>query len=358
MKSIYVHIPFCVKKCHYCDFFSGHYSDETKEKYVSALTEHINSSNIKKTETIFIGGGTPTILSDKLLSKLLESLSQLSPKEFTVEANPCTITKEKLSVLKGGGVTRLSIGMQSSEDRLLKIIGRSHTNDEFLKCAELAKQFGFTINADAMFGLPSQTVKDWEKTLCQLISLDIPHVSCYSLTIAENTPFGKKLPFPLPTEEEERLMYSMAEDILGEAGINRYEVSNYARDGHQCLHNLMCWKGMEYRAFGSSAHGYEENIRYCYDQSVEEYIKMPHKTILEKLSEDDKMSEFCILSLRLVTGIDIKEFREKFNTDIFQKFDSVINKNIALGLLKSENNHISLTKQGFDIANTVMADFL
>lgn len=358
MKSIYIHIPFCVKKCNYCDFYSGSFGLDIQEKYVSALIRHIKSRNIKSVETIFIGGGTPTILSSKDLDRLMEALYGLNPKEFTVEANPGTITKENLEILKNGGVTRLSIGLQSSEDRLLKILGRSHTNKEFLESAELAKAFGFALNADAMFGLPSQTVKDWERTLKQLTSLDFPHISCYSLTISENTPFGKKLPFPLPPEEDERLMYSMAEDILGDAGILKYEVSNFAKPGFECRHNLLCWNTESYGAFGSSAHGYEDNIRYCYDQSVLEYIENPEKTILEKLTKDDQMSEFCILALRLVSGINIKAFKDKFDIEPYIPFGNVIDKNISSGLLHQQNGHIALTDKGFDLANTVMADFL
>ena len=358
MKSIYIHIPFCLKKCLYCDFYSLSDRDDIKNDYVKAVTNHIKQRDLKHVETIFIGGGTPTSLSEDQLYRLMDSLSHLSPKEFTVEANPGTITPEKLKILRDGKVTRLSIGMQSSSDRLLKIIGRTHTNREFLEAVETAKKFGFELNADAMFSLPSQTEAEWEETLKQLINLDIPHVSCYSLTIAENTPFGKRLPAPLPDEDSERKMQKMAVDMLGNAGIKRYEISNFAKENHRCMHNFLCWHGEEYAAFGAAAHGYEDGVRYCFEPDIYKYIKNPEKIIVETLSEEDRISELCMLSLRLTDGISEYEFSRKFGIDIYRRFKDSIDKNISLGLLKRENGRIFLTDYGFDFANTVMEEFI
>ena len=222
----------------------------------------------------------------------------------------------------------------------------------------MAKGFDFEVNADAIFGLPSQTEKEWEETLYQLISLDIPHVSCYSLIVAEGTPFGKCLPFPLPDEDSERRMQDMATEILKGAGLYRYEISNFAKPGHECLHNLLCWHGEEYAAFGAAAHGFENGIRYCYDEDIEKYIASPEKTVIEQLSEEDRISELCMLSLRLTKGICEDEFRQKFGIDVYEKFKSSINKNIKLGLLVRENGYIHLTDRGFDLANTVMEEFI
>ncbi len=358
MKSIYIHIPFCVSKCLYCDFYSSPKFLGLAESYVDSLVKHIKSEDIRDTKTVFIGGGTPTCLSEEGLYKIMEALSASKPAEFTVEANPGTVTKEKLRILKDGGVTRISIGMQAAQDRLLKIIGRSHTHKDFLEAVELAKEFDFEINADAMLGLPSQTEGEWLETLNCITSLEIPHASCYSLTIAENTPFGKELPCPLPDEETERRMYKTAKELLGASGMNRYEISNYAKEGHECLHNLLCWHGEEYKAFGSGAHGYENGIRYCYEDDIKGYITKPEKVVIEKLSERDRISELCILSLRLATGIDEAEFFEKFGINVYELYKNVIDKYVAGNLLCRKEGHIYLTEHGLNFANTVMSDFL
>ncbi len=357
MSGFYIHIPYCLKKCYYCDFFSVTKGNFTP--YIQALVRDIKKTDFEDVTSVYIGGGTPTILDAKNLDALLCAVSEkVNPLEFTIEANPKTVTAEKLSLLKNYGVNRISIGMQSTQDRLLNIIGRCHTHRDFLETVDLAKKYDFEINADAMFNLPSQTMEEWIESINTLINLDIPHVSCYSLTIAENTPFGKSLPYPLPKEDTERLMYKMAVDMLSAAGLKKYEVSNFAKEGHSCKHNMCYWKGEDYYAFGASSHGFLKGKRFYYEEDIEKYILGNPPVTEEVLSRKDRISEYCMLSLRLTEGISCTEFKSKFNQDIYTIFKDSINTHIKNGLLQKKGDSISLTDKGFDIANYVMEDFI
>lgn len=359
MSGLYIHIPFCVKKCLYCDFYSVEKGDRYFDSYVDALVRDINSSNLNNIKSVFLGGGTPTALSIYCLERLLGAIAKkASPIEFTIEANPGTVDEEKLRLFKDMGVTRLSIGLQAWQDRLLKIIGRIHTQRDFAETVSLAQKIGFDINADVMFNLPSQTVEDWKETLFRVCELGISHVSCYSLTVEKNTPFGKKLPYPLPGEEDEREMYRIAKDYLSSKGINRYEISNFARQGKECIHNLCYWKMEDYTAFGASAHGFEKGKRYFYSDSIEDYIKGRKPEVEEILSEKDFMSEYCMLSLRLSEGIVRNEFIDKFGVSVDSVFEKEIAENVRLGLLEDKGDAVRLTNRGFDFANYVMKDFI
>lgn len=359
MAGLYIHIPFCVKKCLYCDFYSVENGGELFEDYVNALVRDIRAAELKNIESVFLGGGTPTALPERLLERLLgEILKKASPSEFTVEANPGTVSESKLRIFKDMGVTRLSIGLQAWQDRLLKIIGRIHTQKDFAYVLELAGKFGFDINADVMFNLPSQTMSEWEETLLRLSEFDVSHISCYSLTVAENTPFGRKLPFPLPGEDDERRMYRAAVSYLSSIGINRYEISNFAKPGHECRHNLCYWKLEDYAAFGAGAHGFENGKRYFYPDSIKDYIIGRKPEIEEALSEKDMISEYCMLALRLSEGINKAEFERKFGKSADVLFESEINKNVRLGLLEDTPYALKLTDLGFDFANSVAEDFI
>lgn len=359
MSGLYIHIPFCVKKCLYCDFYSVEKGDRYFDSYVDALVRDINSSNLNNIKSVFLGGGTPTALSIYCLERLLGAIAKkASPIEFTIEANPGTVDEEKLRLFKDMGVTRLSIGLQAWQDRLLKIIGRIHTQRDFAETVSLAQKIGFDINADVMFNLPSQTVEDWKETLFRVCEFGISHVSCYSLTVEKNTPFWKKLPYPLPGEEDEREMYRIAKDYLSSKGINRYEISNFARQGKECIHNLCYWKMEDYTAFGASAHGFEKGKRYFYSDSIEDYIKGRKPEVEEILSEKDFMSEYCMLSLRLSEGIVRNEFIDKFGVSVDSVFKREIAENVRLGLLEDKGDAVRLTNRGFDFANYVMKDFI
>lgn len=359
MSGLYIHIPFCVRKCFYCDFYSVEKGDRYFDSYVDALVRDINSSNLNNIKSVFLGGGTPTALSIYCLERLLGAIAKkASPIEFTIEANPGTVDEEKLRLFKDMGVTRLSIGLQAWQDRLLKIIGRIHTQRDFTETVSLAQKIGFDINTDVMFNLPSQTAEDWKETLSRVCELGISHVSCYSLTVEKNTPFGEKLPFPLPGEETEREMYKVANDFLSSNGINRYEISNFAKCGKECIHNLCYWKMEDYAAFGASAHGFENGKRYFYSDSIEDYINGKKPEIEEVLSEKDFMSEYCMLSLRLSEGIARNEFYDKFGVSVDSVFEKEITENIRLGLLEDTKDAVRLTDRGFDFANYVMKDFI
>lgn len=359
MAGLYIHIPFCVKKCAYCDFYSVENGKLYFEDYVNALIRDISSSVLKDVKTVFIGGGTPTALPKELLEKLFSVLAKkVSPEEFTVEVNPGTADEDKMRIFKDTGVTRLSIGLQAWQDRLLKIIGRIHSRKDFTDAVALADKFGFDINADAMFNLPSQTEDEWTETLSGIVSLGIKHVSCYSLTIAENTPFAEKIPFPLPDESSERRMYKKAVGFLKAHGMERYEISNFAVSGHECLHNLCYWKMDDYFAFGAGAHGCVGGKRYFYPDSIKDYINGAGAVVDEVISERDFISEYCMLALRLSKGIKKSEFEEKFGYPPEYYFEKEINKNVRLGLLEICGDSLRLTEKGFDFANLVSEDFI
>lgn len=362
-KGLYIHIPFCIHKCPYCDFPSWDHQWDLAEGYIQTLSKQITVD--AKTDTLFIGGGTPTALSYALLEQLLAQIQQKLPHpmtEYTVEANPGTLDEAKLDLLLRYGVNRLSIGVQAVQDHLLKHIGRIHTVEDAARCVALAKRAGFSrINLDAMFGLPGQSEKDWEETLEFLIDCNTEHVSCYSLTIAEGTPFADSLPAPLPEEEAERAMYHRAVEHFKKAGLFRYEISNFARPGAECLHNLHYWQGDSYAAFGAGACGYENNCRYTWPEQLSSFVgkrKVLHPIVTEYLNESQQMSEFAILSLRLAKGVDQTAFQERFGVPFLQYFAAPIQKHLQNGLLQQTETGFCLTDRGFDLANTVMSDFL
>lgn len=368
MKGLYLHIPFCLSKCPYCDFNSYADRGELAAEYIAALLEHIRQ-NLKQIpgffDTIFIGGGTPTALSASLLKQLLEGIRSLFPesgKEFTVEANPKTLTAKKLNVLTAYGVNRISIGLQAWQDSLLQKIGRTHTKADFLASLELIRASGLTnINADVMYQLPGQTMEQWEETLDALIQLDLPHLSCYSLTIAEETPFAHSLPAPLPDEDAERHMNHRAKEKLSQKGIFRYEISNFAKPGYECRHNLIYWKREEYAAFGAGASGFLNNHRFTWPRDPAEYIRqIRSKTILPAESEqvEDCLGEAIILRLRLTEGVRYHEMEQRFGSGCLSSYQTVIQRHLNNGLLHKTPQGFALTDRGFDLANVVMADFL
>ncbi len=338
------------------------------QEYVSAMIHHIRQSKEqipKGFDTIFIGGGTPTALSESLLEQLLKNLRNLFPdqvSEFTVEANPKTLTRDKIKVLKEYGVNRISLGLQAWQDSLLKTIGRIHTRADFLDSVNLITKSGITnINADVMYGLPGQTLSDWTNTLEALSELGLPHISCYSLTIADGTPFAKKLPAPLPDEETEREMNHLSKSLLAKKEIFRYEISNYAKTGFECKHNLIYWNGEEYAAFGAGACGYLNQIRYMWEESPEQYIKqVTNHSIQPEILETvtDPLGETLMLRFRLTEGVLFKDMERRFGQNWITPYKSIIEKHICDGFIQKTKNGIALTDLGFDFANYVMSDFI
>lgn len=434
--SIYIHIPFCVKKCQYCDFLSAPADSRAQEVYLRALKQEIREQAARyreyEVQTVFIGGGTPTAVPCEKLCEVLKTVFtcyRVNPQaEISMEANPGTVTKEALLSYRKAGINRLSIGLQSTDDGELKLLGRIHTYRDFLQTYRWAQEAGFTnINLDIMSALPGQSVENYKKSLETVLSLRPQHISAYSLIVEEGTPFyekygqeseklqatGEKQP-DLPSEEEEREMYALTEKLLAAAGYHRYEISNYALPGRECRHNLVYWKRGNYVGFGLGAASMVENVRFENTRKMQEYLAeyagMPDaepvsadaaqgdeqelsneqefslredthsenaqelslredthseneqelsiRENVHPLSPQEQMEETMFLGLRLTEGVSKAEFHRQFGVSMEQIYGEVIRKNTAKGLLIDEAGYVCLTREGMDLSNYVMAQFL
>ena len=377
--GIYIHIPFCKQKCYYCDFVS--YSNKCSEvkEYIESLKKEIEEfdfSNYKVT-SIYIGGGTPSYIDSiyivEILSELKEKLQcnliEFKDIEITIEVNPGTVDTKKLNDYKKSGINRLSIGLQSTKNDILKKIGRIHTYQEFLEIYKLARETGFkNINIDLMIGIPGQKIGDLKNTLQDIIKLEPEHISVYSLIIEENTPIEKMLEngeIKLPDEDLERNMYWYVKNTLELNGYNHYEISNFAKFGKESRHNLNCWNQEEYIGFGVAAHSYLNGIRFSNTINVEEYIqhlennrKEENIQIEESQSLEDKKNEFMMLGFRKIQGVDIARFKEKFIDNPIFLYREKLNKLVEEGLIEVDLNHIKLTNKGIDLANLVFEEFV
>jgi oxygen-independent coproporphyrinogen-3 oxidase len=369
--SLYIHIPFCKQKCLYCDFSSYSGKEKLMDEYVKALNEEIMQKGKDYIiSSIFIGGGTPSYLKDSNLESLLIILNGLSLKkelEYTVECNPGTLDENKLKLMKKYNVNRISLGVQSTKNSLLKRIGRIHSYEDFENNYLLARKIGFqNINVDLMFGLPNQTVEDWEESLIKIAKLKPEHISAYSLIVEEGTPFYtlyEEDKLSLPEEEEERTMYLTTKKILSTYGYHQYEISNFAQSGKECFHNKVYWKCNEYLGLGVSASSFINEKRSKNIDNIEEYIERikKHENIIEEIHVNnikDNMEEFVFMGLRMVEGIQINEFKERFGKDIYKVFGEVIEKNIEKELLISDSGKLYLSPCGIEVSNYVMSDFI
>ena len=372
--GVYVHIPFCMSKCGYCDFLSYAGMDELRALYIDALLCEILRCDALDglcLASVFLGGGTPSVLDEAELAAILGAIKRkadTSSAEITLEANPGTdLTCGKLGALRASGFNRLSIGLQAAQDHLLTELGRKHTLDDFLRTHEAARVAGFeNINADIMFGLPGQTPVNLAQTLGLLASLSIPHISAYSLTVEDSTPFGnmvRKGELNLPDEDSERNMYAQACQTLADAGLNQYEISNFALPGFQCRHNILYWTRQNYLGFGLGAHSLINNTRRRNTRDIRKYIaaRGEHALIVrgaENLDMVAQMEEFIFLGLRMTDGISPDEFRRQFGVDIHERFRAQILKYKSLGLLEEHGGNIRLTPEGINVSNIVLADFL
>lgn len=358
---IYVHIPFCKQKCLYCDFNSFQNKEYLIEEYMEALyKECAKFSFDEKIKTIYIGGGTPSFIDSKHIIKLLRQLPKAD--EITIEMNPCTVTYEKLMDYKKAGVNRISIGLQTTNDEILKVIGRVHTYEEFKNAYDLVKKAGFeNINVDLMFGLPHQTLEDIKKSLEYLIQIKPTHISCYSLIVHKNI-FKN-----LPSDELEREMYYLTKKLLKDAGYSQYEISNFAQKGYESKHNLAYWNQEEYIGLGAGASSYYKGERYTNELNIEQYISKINgskeiRNIEEVENNDSKLREYIILRLRLMEGICIEETEKKFNVNIREKFKKEIEKLQYFELICLENvknkTYMKLTDKGMDLANQVWKEFI
>lgn len=366
--ALYIHIPFCKQKCFYCDFPSFCSMENLMDSYIEVLDKEIENMKNNKIKTIFIGGGTPTYLNSKALKRLGESIGKLDLKyceEFTIEGNPGTFTEEKLKIIKNMGVNRLSIGLQASQDELLKKIGRIHNYKDFINSYNMARDIGFNnINIDVIFGLPGQTNKMWKETLEKLIKLAPEHLSCYSLILEEGTAFYKMYSEKdLPDEDSIIEMYEIAKKMLKENSYYQYEISNFSKKGYQCKHNMVYWNLENYIGIGSSSHSYYKGKRYKNEPNVKKYIEKMKKynnAIVENLQNtlNDNMEEFVFLGLRKIRGICIKEFEERFQKDIYSVYGEVIKKHKENNLLIENEGRLYLSSRGIEISNYVLSDFI
>ena len=371
--GVYIHIPFCKQKCYYCDFISFPNIEKMQEKYVQALLKEIENfikeNQELKIETIYIGGGTPSYIDSKYIEKILSLFNKKNLIESTIEVNPGTVNKEKLEDYKKAGINRLSIGLQSTSNRLLKQIGRIHKFEDFLNTYNLAKNIGFNnINVDLMIGLPNQNIADIKKSLEEVVKLNLTHISVYSLIIEENTPIAQmveKGELNLPDEEEERNMYWYVKNFLELQGYNHYEISNFSKKGYESKHNLDCWEQKEYVGFGLAAHSYINKIRYSNTEDLEKYIKNceesrfnENKTIQEKQNHFTQEQEYMLLGLRKIDGVSIQNFKNKFGENPIFVFRNELNKLVEEKLLKVTEDNIMLTNKGLDLANLVWEEFV
>lgn len=378
--ELYVHIPFCVRKCEYCDFLSAPAGADTQQEYVRNLLLEIEQKGVRCTDyevtTIFFGGGTPSILKAGWIADILDVIHRnfkvRKDAEITIECNPGTLTFEKLSIYKSAGINRISVGLQSASDAELRELGRIHTYEDFLRSYDLIRKKGFSnVNIDLMAALPGQTLKSYEQTLRRVLALKPEHISAYSLIIEEGTPFYEKYeadellrekgekPQMLPSEETERLMYERTKELLLEHGYERYEISNYARRGYACRHNIGYWRRENYLGFGLGSASLLENERFHNTTDLTDYLGGDYLAYeQEKLDKKSQMEEFMFLGLRMTEGISTECFRQTFGLPVELVYGPVLEQQIADRLLRKEDGRIFLTERGLDVSNYVMAQFL
>lgn len=379
--GIYIHIPFCVRKCAYCDFLSAEADEETKTVYTDALCREIKAfadGYAKEYEavSIFFGGGTPSVLPGFLLERIIRTVRTYlcisESAECTIECNPETVDTVRLKQYREFGFNRLSFGLQSTNARELKILGRIHSYETFLKAYDLALKNGFrNINVDLMSGLPGQDPAGLQNSLRSVIRLKPAHISVYSLILEEGTPLWdmhkRGVDLRLPDEDTERRMYYETNEVLSAAGYRRYEISNFAKEGYACAHNIRYWTGGEYIGFGLGAASLLKNRRFSNTEDMKRYLEIPFEKELpvperyaaaETRSRQTCMEEFMFLGLRMMRGIKKDDFRTEFGVRIESVYGSVLEKHIRLGLLEEADGAIRLTQRGIDVSNVVFSDFL
>ena len=377
--GIYVHIPFCKQKCYYCDFISYANKEEKTKEYVKCIQKEIEieSKKYSKDEyeitTIYLGGGTPSYISalyiENIINVIKLNYNVKDNAEITIEINPGTVNEEKILIYEKIGINRVSIGLQTTNDKLLKQIGRIHTYEEFLNCYKLVSKSKIdNINVDLMLALPNQTIEDLEESLQKVIKLKPNHISLYSLILEEGTKLEKMVSeniVKLPEEDMEREMYWKTKRILEKNGYNHYEISNFAKEGYKSKHNMNCWSQKEYLGFGVAAHSYVNRKRYCNINNIEEYVSNIKKgkiennrTVCEIQNKIDEQKEFMMLGLRKIDGIDIQKFKNKFVENPIYVFHKELEKLVNEDLVEIDLDKIKLTNKGLDFANLVWEKFV
>ena len=377
IRGVYIHIPFCHQICNYCDFNKVFFKNQPVDAYIEALGKEMrravdkNPSLYERIETIFLGGGTPTALSAAQITRLLTLIKETIPMqhvvEFTSEANPDELTEDKLRALYDGGVNRLSLGVQSFDQQLLTKIGRTHSNEHVYATIALAKQVGFTnISIDLMYGLPGQTMEQWQHSLQKAFELDLPHYSAYSLIVEPKTIFYiqyAKGRLQLPSEDLETEMYDVLMQEMERAGLRQYEISNFAKEGYASIHNKIYWDNDEYAGFGAGAHGYVAGERYSNIAPIKKYIETVEVgqlpiTHTHTVTPQERIEEQMFLGLRKVEGVPHAEYERKFNETIYERFRTIVESNVSNGLLEADEVGIRLTRKGRFIGNEVFGQFL
>ncbi len=372
--ELYLHIPFCARKCAYCDFLSFPQGRGVQERYVEKLIEEIAYSGAAfhdaTVSSVFVGGGTPSILESAQIVRIFEALRTHfrieETAEISMEANPGTVTEEKLRDYRRAGINRLSFGLQSADDGELRALGRIHTYEEFLEGYRLARKCGFdNINVDLMSALPLQTVDSWLATLRTVAALEPEHISAYSLIIEEGTPFYEQYGDGrgdgiLPDEDAEREMYHQTKRVLRELGYERYEISNYAKPGRECRHNIGYWSAVPYLGLGLGASSYIDGGRFNNTADLETYLTTPpgHREDELVLTERDMQEEYFFVGLRMVRGVSLAGFRERFGVDADTVYPGLLERLIREGGAEIEGDHFRLTDYGLDVSNHIMAEFL
>lgn len=368
--ELYVHIPFCVRKCQYCDFLSGPSDEETKDRYIEALLKEIRAA--EHTEdyeivSVFIGGGTPSALKAEAIASIMRTLQEqfffCEDAEVTIEANPGTVDLEKLTIYRNVGINRLSLGLQSTDAEELKLLGRIHSYEEFLKSYEWAREAGFSnINIDLMFAIPGQTGEAWRQHLYQVAELNPEHISAYSLIIEEGTPFAEQN-LDLPDEDTEYQMYEDTAEILERYGYRQYEISNYAKQGYMCRHNAGYWQRREYLGFGLGASSLYRGMRFSNTRRMQEYLKESRnpdqiRKDVTVLSRNEQIEEFMFLGLRMTEGISEKKFEENFDVRLMDVYGDILQKYEETGFVEHIETKWRLTRKGIHVSNHILADFL
>lgn len=373
--GLYIHIPFCVKKCEYCDFLSWNAEEEERQQYVAALLSEIESyrefAKGYRVSTIFIGGGTPSVLLPKQMEDILQKIYEIFElerrAEITIEVNPGTVDEEKLQCYKENGVNRLSMGLQSVKDEKLRLLGRIHTYQEFVESYELARKAGFdNISIDLISSVPGQTLQEWKEELETAAAQNPEHISVYQLIIEEGTPFYEKYaehPELLPDEETSREIYLWTGKFLKEAGYEQYEISNYAKPGKESRHNLKYWERGDYLGLGLGAASMVRNIRMSNTKDMRTYLERcdKPKTMREDvqfLEEPRQMEEFMFLGLRKTRGVSKKEFKRIFGREMDMVYEKALHKCLENGMLLAHKDRIFLSEEGTLLSNMVLSEFL
>lgn len=372
--ELYLHMPFCVRKCAYCDFLSFPTDQETQNLYTRRLREDIDAMGKKygdiPVDTIFIGGGTPSVPDSALIVGIMEHVRKAfhvaEDAEISMEANPGTVTREKLTDYRRAGINRLSFGLQSANDRELKLLGRIHTWAEFLESFHLARECGFTnINIDLMSALPGQTRESWKDTLKRVTDLNPEHISAYSLIIEDGTPFGEKYGSEegrklLPDEDSEREMYHETKRFLRDCGYERYEISNYAKPGRACRHNIGYWTGLPYLGLGLGASSYMDGCRFAVNSDMKQYLeeKPGMFTDVEKLTKKDMEEEFFYVGLRMTAGVSLPEFERRFGVSAKDVYPGLMEMFVEEKAAVFQGDRFVLADYGLDVSNYIMAQFL